>query len=240
MAFNPINFAYIQPQGSPFLRNLVENLKEGYKAGQMPQQMERDRQKEELANALAKIQLQFEPENIRSQIDARNALTTMHNRGVGRGGSSMLGGEVDEDGIPLTTAARTSNLKVIQAIDNTLPLIQDLKRQGAPGQFVGKYFSPNDQAAYVSEVGAITDALVGALGLPKTNESIALVQKMVGRHPFEFESHYKERLQRLIEDLNERRKRSSGSFGGVRSNNQYVGMGEGAGGTLNLETGMIE
>ena len=52
MAFNPINFANIAPQGNPFFRDLIENLATGYQAGQLPAQLERQRQKEEIANAL--------------------------------------------------------------------------------------------------------------------------------------------------------------------------------------------
>lgn len=136
-----------------------------------------------------------------------------------------------------TTATVTSNQGVIQAVNNTLPLIDELKNFNAPGQFLGKYFSPNDQAKYESQVATITDSLVNALKLPKTNESIALVQKIVGKRAWENDSEYKKRLAPLTKDLVQRRTRARdalkgiglGSDSSVQSNR-----------TFNLETGEFE
>ena len=67
MAFQPINFANIKPQGNPFFRDLVDNLATGYKAGQLPQQLERQRQKEELANAMQTLLVDEQPEKFKSE-----------------------------------------------------------------------------------------------------------------------------------------------------------------------------
>lgn len=68
MPFQPINFAAIEPIGSPFLRNLIGTLTSGYKAGQLPAQMERQKQKEELANAFQGLKVKEEPERFSSQM----------------------------------------------------------------------------------------------------------------------------------------------------------------------------
>ena len=121
-----------------------------------------------------------------------------------------VSGKSKED---LTNTNKTANQSVIQSIDNTLPLIKNLqeslKKSEIPGQFVGQFFSPDQQAKYEGTVATITDALVGALNLPKTNESIALVKKVVGRRGNESEKSYKSRLESLVADLNERRKKAA-------------------------------
>ena len=55
MPFQPIDFARIDPQGNPFLRDFVQNLAAGYKAGQLPQQLERQGEQERLANAMQSL-----------------------------------------------------------------------------------------------------------------------------------------------------------------------------------------
>lgn len=109
----------------------------------------------------------------------------------------------------LTTRARTVNQGIIQSIDNTLPLIQELKVFKEPNQLIGKHLNPNAQAQYEAQSATITDSLVGALNLPKTNESIHLVNKIVQRRPLESHDAYVKRLGELEKDLNRRRDKAS-------------------------------
>lgn len=67
MPFQPINFAAIQPQGSPFSRDLVDNLMKGYQAGQMPYQMQRQAEQEQLANAFQKMKNEQEPQKFQTE-----------------------------------------------------------------------------------------------------------------------------------------------------------------------------
>ena len=108
----------------------------------------------------------------------------------------------------LTTASKTKNQNTIQSIDSVLPLIEQINPSKSPGQIIGKYFSPDRQADYQSKISAISDTLIGALGLPKTNESLHLVEKMVVRGPGESDSAYKKRLENLTKDLKNRRNSS--------------------------------
>lgn len=77
MAFQPINFASIRPQGNPFFRDLVDNLVKGYQAGQLPQQMARQQQKEELANALSKLTLEEEPERFKTEQEGKSLINAL-------------------------------------------------------------------------------------------------------------------------------------------------------------------
>ena len=136
-----------------------------------------------------------------------------------------LNGGVDEEGNIFgkpTTASVTSNQKVIQAIDNAVPMIDELiNDKNIPGQLVGKYMHPDEQALYKGRTATLTDSLVGALGLPKTNESINLIEKITSATPFESEASYKKRLQGLKKDLMDRRNR------GAKSLNQGINLSSG-------------
>lgn len=67
MPFQPINFAALQPQGSPFAQNFIDNIVKGYQAGQMPYQMQRQAEQEQLANAFQKMKNQQEPERFQNE-----------------------------------------------------------------------------------------------------------------------------------------------------------------------------
>lgn len=118
-----------------------------------------------------------------------------------------------------TSASVTGNQKIIQAIDNAVPIIDELIENSGPGQLVGKYLHPNEQASYKGKTATLTDSLVGALGLPKTNESIHLVEKITSATPYESQASYKKRLEALKEELLARRNRGAESLGkGIKLN----------------------
>lgn len=109
-----------------------------------------------------------------------------------------------------TKAFLTQNQGVLQAIDNVLPKIDSLIKEDVPFQapIGSKLFSPAKQARYEATVSGITDTLVGALNLPKTNESLHLVGQMVRKQTNEGDKAYRKRLKELQEDL-QKRKQSS-------------------------------
>lgn len=109
----------------------------------------------------------------------------------------------------LTKANVTKNQNIIQSIDNVIPLLNNLKDSEFPGQTVGKFFHPSQQANYQAKISALTDSLVASLGLPKTNESLALIKKMVEQQFGESKASYKKRLMDVISDLTERKKRAT-------------------------------
>ena len=83
MPFQPIDFARIDPQGNPFLRDFVQNLAAGYKAGQLPQQLERQGEQERLANAMQSLLLQQQPQKFGEESQGRqleNAWRSILNR----------------------------------------------------------------------------------------------------------------------------------------------------------------
>lgn len=83
MAFKPIDFASIAPQGNPFFKDLVQNLATGYQAGQLPQKLERERQKEELANKMQELLVKEQPQKFGEESQERqlhNAFQSMLNQ----------------------------------------------------------------------------------------------------------------------------------------------------------------
>lgn len=83
MPFQPINFASIEPQGNPGLRDFVSNLAQGYKVGQLPFQLARQADQERLANAMNRLLLQEQPQKFGEESQGRqlhNAFQTLLNQ----------------------------------------------------------------------------------------------------------------------------------------------------------------
>jgi hypothetical protein len=109
-----------------------------------------------------------------------------------------------------TTGFKTQKQVASQGIENTLPLLDELQGLDVPGQGAAYIFSPDKQAKYQSVVSGITDSLVGALGLPKSNESLKTVEKMIARQPRESDKAYRRRLLSVGSDLMSRYKKLTG------------------------------
>ncbi len=139
--------------------------------------------------------------------------------GTGAGGGT---GEA-----PMTTANVTKQQNIVSAIDNTLPVINDIlkldkstakKAQWEPyprnsGLRPGLGWVPGYHSAstnYESLVSSALDTLLGAYGLPKTNEGIETVKKQLLIDHGETDAAYKARLKKLVEDLNRRKSYASG------------------------------
>jgi len=68
MPFQPFNYANIAPQGSPWMRDLVENLTTGYQASQVPRSIALEQQKNQLANQMSQMLNQEQPEKFKSDM----------------------------------------------------------------------------------------------------------------------------------------------------------------------------
>lgn len=120
---------------------------------------------------------------------------------------------VDPSTVP-TKAILTQNQQVTQAVDNVIPQIKDLMKEDVPVQSpdvfglrkATSFLAPERQARYEAKVASITDTLVAALALPRTNESIALVGKMVRKQFGESDEAYHKRLEDLTKDLEDRKR----------------------------------
>lgn len=112
-----------------------------------------------------------------------------------------------------TKAVLTQNQQISQAVDNVLPQIDSLLEEDVPVQSPNvfglrkatSFISPEKQARYESKVASITDTLVAALALPKTNESLHLVGQMVRKQFGESDDAYHRRLEELKNDLESRK-----------------------------------
>ena len=83
MPFQPINFASIEPQGNPGLRDFISNLAQGYKVGQLPFQLARQSDQERIANAMNRLLLEEQPQKFGEESQKRqlhNAFQTLLNQ----------------------------------------------------------------------------------------------------------------------------------------------------------------
>jgi hypothetical protein len=138
-------------------------------------------------------------------------------------GTSGMNGEA-----PMTTANVTKQQAIITGIDNTIPVIKDIlaldkstskNKEWEPyprnsGIVPGLGWVPGYHSKatnYESLVSSALDTLLGAYGLPKTNEGIETVKKQLLIGHGETDSAYKKRLMNLMKDL-QRRKEYSASL----------------------------
>lgn len=106
-----------------------------------------------------------------------------------------------------TKAVITQNQQVSQAVDTLIPQIDELIKLDVPfqGGGVGTLFSPDKQRAYEATTAAITDQILAAFNLPKSNESIHLVKNMVEKGFNESDEAYHSRLKNLKNELVKRK-----------------------------------
>ena len=122
-----------------------------------------------------------------------------------------------------TTATITANQKTAQAIDNVMPLLSQLKKLNEPGQFIGKYLHPDEQAMYKTQSGLIIDSLMGAFKLPALQDSFATIKEIGSRFPRESHKNYIKRIELLENDLKEKRKNLSFGSGNKSGSSSSAG-----------------
>jgi hypothetical protein len=122
----------------------------------------------------------------------------------------------DKEYAELTSAAKSKALAGIIGIDNALPIIDELieltKKRKVPGQYFGKYFSPNEQVSYESLVNQSGETLANALGYPTTDTGQARAVHSVARGNGERDDHYIERLESLKTELGKRKERNKNTL----------------------------
>lgn len=129
MPFQPINFANIEPQGNPGLRDFVANLAQGYKAGQLPSQLARHAEQEKLANAMKSLLLEEQPQKFGEESQQRqlkNAFQSLLNQEQ----PQKFGSEMKSDAV-----ARALNQANINRLNTMTPLEAQellLKNQAYP------------------------------------------------------------------------------------------------------------
>lgn len=121
-----------------------------------------------------------------------------------------------DSGFPLTNKMISKHQNIISSIDNALPTIQKILKEDKgwepyprnSGLLPGLGYVPGWQGAstkYEALVSSALDSLIGAYGLPSTNEGIDTVKKQLLIGHGETDSAYKKRLTGLIEDLKRRK-----------------------------------
>lgn len=116
----------------------------------------------------------------------------------------------NDDMSPATIKSKSDAQKTLSAITNARPIIEDIIKSTLkgeiPGQLIGKYFTPDTQAEYESDVIQSSDTLAGALGYPATDTGLHQAQQTVLRKQIESDKGYEKRLRKLLKDMDQREK----------------------------------
>lgn len=104
----------------------------------------------------------------------------------------------------------TSNQSIIQAVDNVLPQLEELKKMKIPSQAFGiaSLIGGGKQTAYERKAAAITEQLMSAMKLAQSDKGLELAKKLTKRGAFESMANYHKALEEVERDLKERRKRA--------------------------------
>lgn len=121
-----------------------------------------------------------------------------------------------EEGAPLTNKMISKHQNIIASIDTAMPTIKKILNekgfQPYPRGF-GMGLIPgfmSQETKYDALVKSALDSLIGAYGLPMTNEGISTVKSQLQIGHGETTSAYRKRLRELVKDLEHRKAYSSG------------------------------
>jgi len=111
-----------------------------------------------------------------------------------------------EQGTPADITARH---KVVRSAENVIPALKDLRDMKLPsvgfGTTVG---SPKTLASYNTRIVNLVESMLGAYGLSATDKSIKAVEESIKKHSFEGDKAYRQRLDHIIKDIQERKSRA--------------------------------
>ena len=123
--------------------------------------------------------------------------------------SSMGPNSTDENGIPLTNKMISQHQNVVASVDVAIPVLDKIisMKDNEYSRFGGW---TNKGAKYAGEVSQALDSLLGAFGLPQTNEGIKTIREQLEIGHNESPKAYRKRIEALKEDILKRQKYSSG------------------------------
>lgn len=153
------------------------------------------------ANGFTKKQeLKYDAKTGRASI-----ITTYPN---GRVEISPSSGSEQNDLIPLTPSSATKLQGVTVAVDNAIPLLEQLTEFNTPSVW-GSMFKGANKAKYDKLIATLTELMIGALNLPLSDKSAAMVKnEILSRRTNETDKEYHARMKDEIKELKERKARA--------------------------------
>ena len=123
--------------------------------------------------------------------------------------SSMDPNSKDENGIPLTNKMISQHQNVVASVDVAVPVLDKIiNMENSDYSRFGGW--TNKGAKYAGEVSQALDSLLGAFGLPQTNEGINTIREQLEIGHNEGAEEYRKRIKKLKEDILSRQKYSAG------------------------------
>jgi hypothetical protein len=129
---------------------------------------------------------------------------------------ASAGAAPTENGIPLTNKMISKHQNIISSIDTALPTIEKILDEKGFQPYprgLGSGLIPglmSQEAKYDALVKSALDSLIGAYGLPMTNEGINTVKAQLQIGHGETTGNYRKRLRELVKDLKHRKEYSAG------------------------------
>ncbi len=123
--------------------------------------------------------------------------------------TSMNANDKDGNGIPLTNKMISQHQNVVASVDVAVPVLDKIidMKNSEYSTFGGW---SNKGAKYAAVVSQALDSLLGAFGLPQTNEGIKTIREQLEIGRFEGPVEYRNRIKELKEDILKRQKYSEG------------------------------
>ena len=119
-------------------------------------------------------------------------------------------GKTGIEEIPLTAAMKTKHQNVISSVDTVLPVLDKIMElKEFPRYSLPLVGSGNQLNKYDALVNESLDSLIGALGVPRTNEGLESVKKQIQIGRLESERAYKKRMKEFRQSLLNRKAYSS-------------------------------
>ena len=118
----------------------------------------------------------------------------------------------NEGEVPLTTAMKTSLQGVVNGVDNSLPILEELVKDFKNLPTGTETFNPSAYAAYNAKVNSIIEPLINAFGLNVTDATKEMMHEQAFRKTNEPLEKYRNRLIDLAKDIIRRRNDAFGSL----------------------------
>jgi hypothetical protein len=116
---------------------------------------------------------------------------------------------IGDEGIPLTSKMISQHQNVVSSVDVAVPVLDKIiNMKDSEYSRFGGY--TNKGARYNATVKQALDSILGAFGLPQTNEGIKTIQDQLEIGHNESPKAYRERIKELKQDILKRQKYSAG------------------------------
>jgi hypothetical protein len=115
-----------------------------------------------------------------------------------------------------TKSVISTNQNIVNAVNNVIPQLEELKKIKTPNLATGKVTDPDVYADYETATDAAADSLMASFKWLGIQASLDMAKGMTKRRPLESEKGYHNRLDKLADELDMRRKNAYEVYAGSK------------------------